>query len=64
MNRNLGVIDRILRVLIGLATYALFVADITSGVLGIVTLILGTVFILTSFVSFCPLYKIIGLKSN
>lgn len=64
MNQNLGIIDRILRVVIGLVTYALFLTGLTSGALGLVTLIVGTVFILTSFVSICPLYKIIGLKSN
>lgn len=64
MNRNLGVVDRVLRLLIGVATYALFLTDVTSGVLGVVTLILSTILILTSFASICPLYKIVGLKSN
>ncbi len=64
MNKNIGLIDKILRILVGLGTYTLFFTDITSGVLGLVLVALGTVFLLTAFVNVCPLYKLFGLKTN
>ncbi len=64
MNKNIGIFDRILRVLIGLGTYALFFADVTSGISGLVLVALGTVFLLTAFVNVCPLYRLFGLKTN
>lgn len=64
MNKNIGIIDKVLRILVGLGTYALFFTDITSGFLGLVLVALGTVFLLTAFVSVCPLYKLFGLKTN
>ncbi|MBP8086747.1 MAG: DUF2892 domain-containing protein, partial [Saprospiraceae bacterium] len=34
-----------------------------TGTLGIVLLVLGGVFVLTSLVSFCPLYAIVGIST-
>lgn len=64
MNKNIGIIDRILRILVGLGSYALFFTDVTSGILGLVLVALGTIFLLTAFVNVCPLYKLFGLKTN
>lgn len=64
MNKNIGVLDRIVRIILGLGTYGLFIADVISGVLGLVIIALGTVFLLTAFVKVCPLYKLFGLKTN
>lgn len=64
MNKNIGVVDRIFRILVGLGTYGLFFADILTGVLGLIVVALGTIFLLTAFVSVCPLYRLFGLKTN
>lgn len=64
MNENIGILDRVLRVIIGLGTYVLFFTDIISGGLGLTFVAIATVFLLTSFVSICPLYKLISFKTN
>lgn len=58
MKRNMSNLDRIIRVLVAAVFAYLYFAGIVSGVLGIVLLVVGAVFILTSIVGFCPLYRL------
>lgn len=63
MKANMGSTDRIIRFLVALVIGALYYTGIISGTLGIVLLVLAVVFVLTSFVSFCPLYAPFGLST-
>lgn len=63
MKKNMGTIDRIIRVLVALVLLVLFAANIISGTAAIVLLVLSGIFILTSFVSFCPLYLPFGIST-
>ncbi|MBB3058955.1 YgaP family membrane protein [Mucilaginibacter gotjawali] len=64
MKKNMGAADRILRILVALAIIAIyFTTDWLSGTLEIVLLVLSGVFILTSFISFCPLYLPFGINT-
>ena len=56
MKRNMGNLDRIIRVVVAALFAYLFFSGTVSGVLGIVLLVLGAVFLLTSTVAVCPLY--------
>lgn len=56
MNKNMGNIDRSIRVLAAIIFAVLYFSGTVGGTLGIVLLVLGAVFLLTSLVSFCPLY--------
>jgi len=56
MKRNMSNIDRIVRVAIAALFAYLYFSGIVTGTLGVVLLVLGAVFVLTSFVAFCPLY--------
>lgn len=63
MKRNMSNVDRIIRVLIaGLFAY-LYFSGIVTGTLGLVLVILAVVFVMTSLVSFCPLYTIFGFST-
>jgi len=59
----MGNADRIIRLIIAAIFIALFFADIISGTFGIVLLILAGVFVLTSVISFCPLYAPFGITT-
>ncbi len=63
MKKNMGVIDRVLRILIAILLGALYFTDTITGTLGIVLLVLAIVFVLTSLISFCPLYLPFGIKT-
>lgn len=63
MKKNMGSADRIIRVIIAAAIAGLFFTNIISGTLGIVLMVLAVVFVLTSLVSFCPLYALFGIRT-
>ena len=59
----MGSFDRIIRMVIAVIIGYLFYVDYISGALGVVLLILAGVFVITSFVGFCPLYKMLGMTT-
>jgi uncharacterized membrane protein YcaP (DUF421 family) len=64
MKKNMGTFDRIIRIIIAAVIAVLFFTNQITGTPGIVLIILAAVFLLTSFISFCPLYLPLGLRSN
>jgi hypothetical protein len=63
MKKNMGSTDRIIRVILAIVFAALYFTNTVTGTLGIVLLVLGVVFLLTSVVSFCPLYAPFGIST-
>ena len=59
----MGGADRIIRLLLAALFAYLYFGGVVTGTLGIVLVVLGGVFVLTSLVSFCPLYSIVGLST-
>jgi len=63
MKKNLGSFDRIFRILLAAVLAYLYFGGILTGTGGLVLVITGAVLLLTSFISFCPLYAILGINS-
>ena len=63
MKKNMGSVDRITRVIIAAIIAFLYFTNIITGTLGLVLIILSVVFLLTSLISFCPLYAPFGINS-
>ncbi len=63
MKKNMGSTDRIIRFIVAAIFIVLYFTNTVTGIWGIVLLVLAGVFILTSFVSFCPLYAPFGLST-
>lgn len=63
MKKNMGTADRIIRLIIATFIGVLYFKGTISGALGIVLLVLAGIFVLTSLVSFCPLYAPFGIKT-
>jgi hypothetical protein len=63
MKKNMGNTDKIVRVIIAVIIAALYFTNTITGTLGIVLLVLAGVFVLTSAISFCPLYAPFGLST-
>ncbi|MEO2050743.1 YgaP family membrane protein [Flagellimonas beolgyonensis] len=63
MKKNMGSADKIIRILIAVVIGVLFYTGTISGTLGTILLILAGVFVLTSLVSFCPLYAPFGIST-
>lgn len=56
MKRNMSNTDRTIRVIIAALFAYLYFGGIVTGTVGIILVVLGAVFLLTSVISFCPLY--------
>ena len=63
MKRNMSNTDRIVRVVIAALFAYLYFAGIVTGGLGIVLEVLDGGFVLTSVVSFCPIYAMFKLST-
>lgn len=59
----MGTADKTIRVIIALVAAYLYFSGTIPGTLGIVLLVVAIVFLLTSLVSFCPLYTLIGVNT-
>lgn len=59
----MGNADRIIRIIIAAVIAGLFFANIIPGVLGIILMALSGIFVLTSLISFCPLYAPFGINT-
>ena len=56
MKKNMGTIDRIIRILLAIVVVILYMTGSVTGIAAIILGILAFVFILTSLIGFCPLY--------
>ena len=63
MKKNMGSIDRTVRIIIALVIGILFYTTVISGTLGYILLALGAIFLLTSIISTCPLYLPFGIST-
>lgn len=61
MKKNVGQLDRIIRIILGVAVLSLFF--ILEGGLKWISL-LGIIFILTGIINFCPLYLPFGISTR
>ncbi len=59
----MGSADRIIRIILAIVFAALYFTGTVEGTVGIVLLVLGAVFLLTSLISFCPLYAPLGINT-
>ncbi len=64
MKPNMGAADKVVRILVAIVIAGLYFTNIISGTLAIILLVLAGVFILTSFMSFCPLYLPFGISTR
>lgn len=60
----MGKTDRIIRLILAILMTGLYLGKVITGTLGIVFVILSTIFLLTSLIKFCPLYLPFGIKTN
>lgn len=64
MKKNMGSADKIIRIIIAIVVAALYFMDMVPGTLGIILMVVAAVFVLTSFISFCPLYILFGINTG
>ena len=63
MKKNMGTVDKVIRLLLSALFIVLYFTNVVESVTGIILLVFAAVFILTSLVSFCPLYTLFGIRT-
>lgn len=64
MKKNMGTIDRIIRVSIVVLIAILYFTNVISGTWAIILGVLAAIFLVTSLVGFCPLYLPFGISTR
>lgn len=64
MEKNMGNSDRVIRTLLAIVFAVLYFTEAVTGTAGIILIVLSAVFLLTSLVSFCPLYVPFGIRTR
>lgn len=60
----MGSTDKMIRLIVAAVISGLFIGNVISGIFGYVLLAFAAVFVLTSFVGFCPLYLPFGISTR
>jgi hypothetical protein len=64
MKKNMGMADRVIRIFVALIIAGLYFTNQITGLAAIILLIFAGILILTSFISFCPLYFPFGISTK
>ncbi len=63
MKKNIGSIDKIIRIVAAIIVAVLYFTKTISGTTAVVLGIVAAVLLLTSLINFCPLYVILGTNT-
>ena len=64
MSRNESNLDRMIRVAVAVIAFVAGVAVGSSSLLGIVLFVVAAVMLVTAAVGFCPLYRLLGIRTD
>ncbi|MBK9733474.1 MAG: DUF2892 domain-containing protein [Saprospiraceae bacterium] len=63
MTKNMGNTDKIIRLSLAILIAVLYYFNFISGTMAIILGVLAVIFALTSLISFCPLYTLVGINT-
>jgi hypothetical protein len=64
MKKNMGTVDRIVRLILVAIVLLLYFTGVISGTVAIILGVLAAIFFITSLISFCPLYLPFGISTR
>lgn len=64
MKSNMGIVDRMMRIVVAGIIATLFIFNVIVGPIAIGLLIVSGIFVVTGFLSFCPLYLPFGISTK
>ena len=64
MKKNIGRLDRTIRLVVALVFVLLVIAGVIKGTAAIVLVILAAIFVLTTLMGFCVLYVPLGVSTK
>lgn len=63
MKKNLSTLDRIVRSVIAIVFFILYISGTVTGVFGVILFAVGGIFLVTGLFGFCPIYALLGLRT-
>ena len=64
MKKNMGTVDKTIRIFVAAIVALLYFTGVISGTLAIVLMVFALIFVVTSLISFCPLYSLLGITTR
>jgi hypothetical protein len=64
MNKNMGNLDRIIRIIMAIIIGSLYLMEYIGGFIGLILIVLSVVFIVTSILQICPIYSLIRISTR
>ena len=64
MKKNMGSTDKIIRIALAVLIAVLYFTNTISGTLALILGAFAIIFLITSFISFCPLYTPFGFSTR
>jgi hypothetical protein len=61
--KNVGMIDRVVRIIVGIAFLAGFALNMVAAPLSYLVALIGLIALVTGAVGTCPLYSVLGLNT-
>jgi len=63
MKKNMGALDKIIRVVVAIVIVILFATHVVTHVWAIILLVIAGILLITSIIGFCPLYQILMINT-
>jgi len=63
MEKNMGTIDRIIRILLAIVVIILYLNGTITGGVAVVLGVVALIFIVTSLIGYCPLYTVLKIST-
>jgi hypothetical protein len=64
MKKNMGTVDKVIRLLVAVVVLVLYFTHVISGTLGIILMAVAGILAVTSIFGVCPLYMPLGLNTG
>ena len=64
MKKNIGTIDKIIRIIAAVIISMIYITGTVAGPLGFILLTVGGILLITAVIDFCPLYKLLKFKGT
>ena len=64
MNLNMGKVDRLIRTIVAVVLIGLLIGGQVTGSLAILAGVVAAIFLVTSLVGLCPVYRLLGLSTR
>jgi len=64
MKKNMGTVDKVIRIVVAAIILVLWFTHVITGVLAVILLILAGILVVTSMIGTCPLYLPFGLSTR